>query len=209
MKYIQANYAKFFGSQPDQSSYGEPQELVTKIASLMSAGQLLDLGAGDGRHALYLAKKGWHVQAVDISPDGISKLKKLADRDSLKLQTEIVDLTNWKIDAEYDAIIGVMIFQHLQTARALELMQEMKTHTKSGGFNAISLFTKTGDRFLMDQEEDPESFYPEDGWLENFYDGWKILEFTSLSGPLIGKFRKDGTPMENRVEKILAQKPGQ
>ena len=31
-------------------------------------GRALDLGAGDGRHAVWLAGRGWHVTAVDLSP---------------------------------------------------------------------------------------------------------------------------------------------
>ncbi|MHA7155715.1 class I SAM-dependent methyltransferase [Arthrobacter sp. TMN-50] len=35
------------------------------------SGRALDLGVGDGRHAVWLAGRGWQVDAVDFSPEAI------------------------------------------------------------------------------------------------------------------------------------------
>ncbi|MEU0465142.1 class I SAM-dependent methyltransferase [Amycolatopsis sp. NPDC006131] len=46
---------------------GEPNEvLVTEVADL-APGQALDVGCGEGADALWLARRGWHVTAIDVS----------------------------------------------------------------------------------------------------------------------------------------------
>lgn len=62
----------------EKSSFGEPVKTVERLAELMPLGFVLDLGAGDGRNALYLARKGFTVKAVDLSEAGIAKLNRLA-----------------------------------------------------------------------------------------------------------------------------------
>jgi hypothetical protein len=104
-------------------------------------------------------------------------------------------------------IVATVIFQHLPTQGALPLLEEMKARTNPGGVNAITLFTKNGDRYALDKQEDPDAFYPEDCWLKEFYQDWEVLEHELSSSPLIGKSHEDGTPMTNMVEKILARKP--
>lgn len=209
MKFNPDNYRQFYGNVPDASSYKDPVSVVEKIPEILKTGSVLDLGAGDGRHALLLAEKGFTVKAVDLSEAGLDKLQRLAQARHVSVETERVDLTHWSIDGEYDAIVSTVVFQHLPTKQALRLLDEMKEHTNPGGVNAITVFTKNGDRYAFDQrpDEDPDAFYPDDGWLKDFYADWEVLDFDGSMKKIIGKVRLDGTPMENRVERILARKP--
>ena len=207
MKYVAENYKNFYDNMRNESSYGSPAPVVLQIPDTIPPGSVLDLGAGDGRHALFLAARGFQVNAVDISEAGLEKLQRRASEQRLTIETHVVDLAHWSIDRDYNAIVAVVVFQHLAKNDALRLLDEMKQHTTSGGVNAVTVFTKTGDRYDQDRKEDPDAFYPDDGWLKKFYADWNIVEYESTNGALIGKFRDDGTPMMNVVEKILAQKP--
>ncbi|HEY8700091.1 MAG TPA: methyltransferase domain-containing protein [Arthrobacter sp.] len=40
---------------------------VRAVLNGLAPGRALDLGAGDGRNAVWLAGRGWHVQAMDFS----------------------------------------------------------------------------------------------------------------------------------------------
>lgn len=207
MKFIKENYENFYGKTEQESSYGPPAKVVAMIPDVLPPGDALDLGAGDGRHALFLAQKGFTVKAVDLSEAGLEKLQKLSARQGTAIETEAADLSQWSITGEHDAIVATVVFQHLPTEQALRLLEEMRSHTRPGGVNAVTLFTKTGDRALLDQEEDPGAFYPDDGWLKDFYKDWEIIDQGMVTSTLIGKFRKDGSPMQNVVERILARKP--
>ena len=74
MLYIKENYERFYEKTPGTSSYGNPTDLIRKITDILPNGTVLDLGAGDGRHALYLASQGFEVTAVDLSEAGLEKL---------------------------------------------------------------------------------------------------------------------------------------
>ena len=206
MKYIKENYINFYGKTPDASSYGEPVKVVQMIPDALSSGSVLDLGAGDGRNAIYLAEHRFDVTAVDLSEAGLEKLKRLANTRGVSVHTAQHDLSSWSIDRDYDAVLAIVILQHLQEADALRVLDEMKGRTKIGGVNAVTLFTKNGERYAIDQTEDPGSFYADEGWIKGFYEGWEVLHYGVKSAPLIGRFHKDGTPVTNMIETILVRK---
>ncbi len=56
-----------------------PNREVERIVAGWVPGRALDLGAGEGRHALWLAEKGWQVTAVDFSAVGIDRGRREAE----------------------------------------------------------------------------------------------------------------------------------
>ncbi len=51
----------------------EPNALVAGLLYDVPAGDAVDLAAGEGRHALWLAGRGWRVTAVDFSDVGLAR----------------------------------------------------------------------------------------------------------------------------------------
>jgi methylase of polypeptide subunit release factors len=56
--------------------------------SFPRAGRALDLAAGLGRHALWLAERRWRVSALDVSEVALGKLRQSAD--DLKVDIDLV-----------------------------------------------------------------------------------------------------------------------
>ena len=52
---------------------GEPNALIAELLTELPAGDAVDLAAGEGRHALWLAGRGWRVTAVDFSGVGLAR----------------------------------------------------------------------------------------------------------------------------------------
>jgi SAM-dependent methyltransferase len=52
---------------------GEPNALVAELLADEPPGTAVDLAAGEGRHALWLAGRGWRVTAVDFSATGLAR----------------------------------------------------------------------------------------------------------------------------------------
>lgn len=50
-----------------------PNQFVAQELTGLSPGRALDLAAGEGRNALWLAERGWRVTAVDFSRVGLDK----------------------------------------------------------------------------------------------------------------------------------------
>jgi SAM-dependent methyltransferase len=59
-----------------------PNQFVERHAIDLEPGRAIDLAAGEGRNAVWLAGRGWQVTAVDFSQAGLDKAARLAaDRD--------------------------------------------------------------------------------------------------------------------------------
>lgn len=56
----------------------EPNAWVRDAVAHLAPGRALDVAAGDGRHALWLASLGWSVTAVDLSIEGVRQGAALA-----------------------------------------------------------------------------------------------------------------------------------
>src|SRR6516162_6343047 len=61
--------------------------------NLKYVGRALDLAGGVGRHALYLAERGWVVTLMDISEVALHRARRMAEQREVHISTEHVDLT--------------------------------------------------------------------------------------------------------------------
>eukprot|EP00438_Fugacium_kawagutii_P003337 Skav206164 [mRNA] locus=scaffold1545:241164:242752:- [translate_table: standard] len=70
-------------------AYGiDPNEFLLEVAHLMPmSGTALSLGEGEGRNVLFLSKHGLTCTAVDISKVGLSKARRLAEEEGIKIKT--------------------------------------------------------------------------------------------------------------------------
>jgi SAM-dependent methyltransferase len=73
----------------------EPNAEVERIIGDWPPGRALDLGAGEGRHAVWLAAKGWRVTAVDFSAVGLAKGEKEASHRGLSVDWQVADARSW------------------------------------------------------------------------------------------------------------------
>ena len=70
-------YDRLYTGRETTFGGGRPEKLVENILQYRSAGSVLEVGAGEGRNALFLAAHGFQVQAIDTSSVGLEKLRKL------------------------------------------------------------------------------------------------------------------------------------
>jgi SAM-dependent methyltransferase len=86
------------------ASFGPPCSLIASFFHLAPGKRVLDIAAGDGRNALFLAQKGFHVLAVDISDEAMSLLRQ---KRSLALFPVQADMDTFPIrPMTYDLIIN-------------------------------------------------------------------------------------------------------
>jgi SAM-dependent methyltransferase len=70
----------------------EPNVFVERELAGLPPGRALDLAAGEGRNALWLASLGWDVEAVEFSPVAIEKGRALAEAERLAGRWRLADL---------------------------------------------------------------------------------------------------------------------
>jgi SAM-dependent methyltransferase len=56
----------------------DPNRFLVEDLDALVPGRALDLACGEGRNAVWLASKGWHVTGVDFSRAGLAKARRLA-----------------------------------------------------------------------------------------------------------------------------------
>lgn len=85
-----------------------PQEaaaIVREYAGLAPGRRALDVAAGNGRNALFLAAAGFTVDALDISDEGLSRFAGLSPR----VRPACVDLDRFDIPrGRYDLIVNIL-----------------------------------------------------------------------------------------------------
>jgi thioredoxin reductase/SAM-dependent methyltransferase len=85
----EADWDHRYGDEPMWS--GNPNgSLVEEIATL-APGRALDVGAGEGADALWLAQRGWRVTASDISERALDRVNREATRRSLCVECQHAD----------------------------------------------------------------------------------------------------------------------
>lgn len=86
--------------------------LQENISQLPKGGKVLDIATGEGRNAVFLAKKGFNVEGVDISQVALRKAKRLAKDSHVSIHTTYADLTTYAIKAEsYQVILNIDYLQ--------------------------------------------------------------------------------------------------
>lgn len=95
-------------------AYGtKPNDFLSKNINLLKkGGKILCIAEGEGRNALFLARNGFKVTAVDFSEVGISKLLKVAVHEGLSINAKVEDLLSFNMEkSSWDGIVS--IFAHL------------------------------------------------------------------------------------------------
>jgi len=115
-------------------AYGEaPNDFLSSMADqLPNFGHALDIGAGEGRNALFLASRGLNVLAVDQSEVGMQKAQRLARERGLTLRAQAVNLQDF--DAEHNSFDVISsIFVHLPATLRAAVHKRVGGWLKPGG----------------------------------------------------------------------------
>ncbi len=167
-----------------------PRQLLLDFADRLPAtGLALDAAAGVGVHGLFLAERGWHVIALDISEVGLRFGKEVAVRRGLRLETAVFDLTNpWLPANSFDVILN---FRFLERHTFPVYRQALKPN----GWLIFETFIRPCDDVL-----DPEYFL-EPGELMSAFSDFDIIH--SVQKDSLGQ----KTGKVKRVEQLVARKP--
>lgn len=82
---------------------GEPSSTVVDAVRGLPPGRAVDVGGGTGRHALWLAERGWQVTSVDFSAVGTGQ-GRAADPDG-RVDWVVADVTAWEPSAPVDLVL--------------------------------------------------------------------------------------------------------
>ena len=88
----------------------EPNAFLVAETKDLTPGRALDMGAGEGRNAIWLAEQGWDVTAVDFSDVAVSKGKEIARRRGVEVDWVVADLHSYvPPESAFDLVIEFYI----------------------------------------------------------------------------------------------------
>ena len=179
--------------------------LEARTAEEMFQGkQVLDMGCGEGKDAVFLAKCGYAVTAFDLSSQGIEKAKHLAEHNHVDVRFFKADLFDYNPDSEYDIIFSSGVLHFIPQPRRRELCDNLKAHTAAGGINAMNVFVRKP--FITRSWDNPEDEKLRHPWysgeLFGYYHDWLFHTcreevFDCNSG---------GVPHKHCMDTLIAQK---
>lgn len=146
----------------------QPHALLVEYAAKLRPGRALDLACGVGRHALYLAERGWQVTAVDSSNLAIDILRERARQLGVQVDARIADLElgDFLIEPDrYDLIVNCCYLQR-------DLFPAIKAGVRAGGM-VIAVIA------MVDDEPNVKPMNPafllQPGELLAEFPGWELL----------------------------------
>lgn len=89
----------------------EPNRFLVEEVQALPPGRALDLACGEGRNAVWLARSGWDVVAVDFSPVAIAKARQRAEREGLELELVCADLLEFEPEPSAFDLVVVLYLQ--------------------------------------------------------------------------------------------------
>jgi SAM-dependent methyltransferase len=173
----------------------EPNHLLVRVAESLTPGRALDIACGAGRHALFLARRGWLVTALDASRVGIEITKERARELKVELDARVADLERNEFEIEGDAYDLIIVFYYLQR----DLWPQLRAGLRAGGTLIAAIHLA---------DEDPASetgnpdFLLQPNELRAEFSDWEIVHYheTQLTDEDAGEHHR-------RTAEIVARKP--
>ncbi|MFA3792698.1 class I SAM-dependent methyltransferase [Aliiglaciecola sp. SL4] len=122
-------------------AYGkQPNSFLAEQYRVMPKGKILSLAEGEGRNAVFLAKQGYSVTAVDGSAVGLEKASILAAENGVEIELIHADLAEFEIcEGTWDGIIS--IFCPLPTELRSSVYKSAVQGLKTGGVFLLEAYT--------------------------------------------------------------------
>ena len=112
----------------------KPNRTFASEASNLAAGRALDLACGEGRHAVWLAERGWRVTAVDFSEVAIARARARAAREQVEVDFHCSDLLDFEPGRDAFDLVLVLFLQLPRDERRLVLSRAAAALAPGGTF---------------------------------------------------------------------------
>ncbi len=117
-----------------------PNDFLLENFACIPKGKVLSLAEGEGRNAVFLAKQGYAVTAIDASRVGLNKARKLAEESGVSVEFIHADLAHYELDEnQWDGIVS--IFCPLPSVIRKQLYEKVMVSLKKNGVFLLEAYT--------------------------------------------------------------------
>ena len=149
---------------------------------------LLDRGCGPGRHAMFFARNGFRVTALDRSPEALAYLRAWAAKEQLPVTTVQGDIFTLLFpDNSFDCVIDYHASFHTDTTGYLQGIRELRRVLRPGGEVYLTVKSKSDvqfreaveadhlDRFTLHHPDGAPHFYAAESELTELFPGFSFV----------------------------------
>jgi len=164
---------------------GKPNRHLVAEAGALPPGTALDAGAGEGADAIWLARRGWRVTAVDISGVALERAAghgaKEDEAVAERIEWRREDLREWvPPERAYDLVTAQYL--HVPGATRRVLVARLAASVADGGTLLFVGHHPLDLETTMPRPRQPELFFTGDDLAADLGgDGWKIV--TNVAAP--------------------------
>ena len=146
-----------------------------------SVERVLDLGCGNGRHALYFASQGFQAYGVDVSPSAIEWAREWAAKQNLKADFRVADIAALPFDdAFFDVVVSHGVLDHVPTKVARAAAEEVRRTLRPKGLFYCDLRCTEDFEYGLGTEVEANTFLLdhgfEEGLVQHFFTEAEIME---------------------------------
>ena len=103
----------------------EPAQFLVENIELLPKGKALDVAMGTGQNAIYLARSGFEVTGVDISPEAVNNALAAAQQAGANIRAQVADLEG-DYCIEKDAYDVIICFNYLQRSLISQIKEGLR-----------------------------------------------------------------------------------
>jgi len=140
--------------------------IASKIKMFPRGGKVLCLGEGEGRNAIFLAKRGLTVTAIDASDIGLSKLHFRSIEEDVKIETICADLNEWEVKETYDVIVASYL--HMYKNEREDLFEKIEESLNPNGYFIGEFFSTKQLNYTSGGPKDEDLLYTVDDFKKHF-----------------------------------------
>lgn len=113
---------------------GDVNATTAAVVRSLTAGDVLELGCGEGGDAVWLAEQGWRVTAVDISPTATARGAEAAAARGVAERIDWVahDLSTWTTEEQFDLVTASFFHSEVELPRT-EILRRAADRLRPGG----------------------------------------------------------------------------
>jgi 2-polyprenyl-3-methyl-5-hydroxy-6-metoxy-1,4-benzoquinol methylase len=176
---------------PEAQFNRQPNAFLSEMVKDLKPGAALDVGMGQGRNALFLAKQGWTVTGFDPAAEAVAFAQRQAQKDGLKVttSTERDDQFDWGHD-RWDLIVMSYVRVRDNVDRVIDSLRPGGVVVIEGFHRDATKQSSIGGGVVFDTNE-----------LLTLFSRLRVLRYEDTAA--VGDFGLRQT----RVVRLCAQKP--
>ena len=203
MSDIRTNYEKWY--EGDTYYWGiEPAAFCDELAALCppdKSKKVLDIGCGEGKDAVYMARLGYDVTAFDLTQNGIRKTMDLAETQGVRVNAFVDDINSFQLNEKFDIVYSTGTIQYLFEENKTGFFEKVRRLTRPHGLAFFNVFV---DKPFLDlpPDWDQEEKMWKSGELFSFLADWKFHRIDEV----IFEDTSNGVPHYHCMDTVICEK---